>query len=78
MELRGQLSVDSIDQYVVQFFGRLFDDRTNGALIRVNTHLPEHEGSFCIARSQLLSFATSADDLLDTHWPEEVPNVASV
>ena len=77
MELKRRLPVGGIDQYLDQFLGRLFDKRANGALIKVSTRLHEHGGSLLITRSQLLSFATSVDDLLETHWPEEIPNAAS-
>ncbi len=77
MELKRRLLVDGIDQNLDRFLGRLFDDRADGALIKVSTRQHKHEGSLFITRSQLLSFATSVDDLLETHWPEEIPNAAS-
>ena len=77
MELKRRLLVDGIDQYLDRFLGRLFDDRADGSSFRASTRLHEHGGSLFIARSQLLSFATSVDDLVETHWPEEIPNAAS-
>ena len=76
MELKRRLLVGGIDQNLDRFLGRLFDDRADGALIRLITRLHEREGSLFIARSQLLSFATSVDNLLEAHWPEEIPNAA--
>ena len=77
MELKRRLLVGGIDQNLDPFPGRLFDDQADRALFRVSTRLHEHEGSLFIARNQLLSFATSVDDSLETHWPEEIPNAAS-
>ena len=77
MELKRRLLVGGVDQNLDRFLGRLFDDRADGALFRVGTRLHEHEASRFLARSQLLSFATLVDDLLETHWPEEIPNAAS-
>jgi hypothetical protein len=78
MELKRRLPVGGVDQNLDHFLGRLSDDQANGALTRVRTRLHEREGSLFIAQSQLLSFATSVDDLLEMQWPEEIPNAAPV
>jgi hypothetical protein len=77
MELKRRLLAGSVDQNLDRFLGRLLDDWADRGLIRASARLCEHEGSLFNARSQLLSFAASVFDLLETHWPEELPNADS-
>ena len=77
MEMKRRRLARGIVQHLGQFVGRVFDDRANSALIWARTRLYEHQGNLFSARKQLLSFATSVDDLLETHWPEVIPNAAS-
>ena len=74
MALKRRLPVGEVDQNLGRSLSRLSDDRADGVLTRGSTGLHEHQGSLFIAQSQLLSFATSVDDLLETQWPEEIPN----
>ena len=77
MELKRRLLVGGVDQNLDPFPGRLFGGRADAALLGVSARLHERQGSLFIARSQLLSLAMSVDDLLEAHWPEEIPNAAS-
>lgn len=54
-----------------RFLGRILRGRSDGALVRVTTHL--RPGDEFGARSRLADLAASVDRLLDLHWPSETP-----
>jgi hypothetical protein len=58
-----------------RFTRRLFDDRADGAPIRLTPRITE--ASLSIAWRQLLSLETALDGILYTHWSEEIPNAGS-
>lgn len=58
-----------LDQNIDRLLGRLFDDRADGALVRVSTPLMGYDE--VNARSRLLYFASAVDPLLGQHWPRE-------
>jgi EpsI family protein len=60
-----------LDQNIDRLLGRLLDGRADGALIRVST--PIEAGDAHLARSRLLSFASTLDALLAERWPTETP-----
>jgi EpsI family protein len=60
-----------LDQNVDRLMGRLFDNRADGALVRVST--PMLDGDTVGARGRLLSFSSLLDPLLGEHWPTETP-----
>jgi EpsI family protein len=59
------------DQNVDRLVGRLFDNRADGALVRVST--PVLEGDLVAARGRVLSFSSLLDPILGEHWPTEIP-----
>jgi len=58
------------DQILDRLVGRLLDDRSDGALVRVSTPIRTDAAE---ARSRLVSFAAQLDPLLQEHWPREAP-----
>jgi hypothetical protein len=63
--------LDGRDQAWDRFLGRLRDDRSDGALVRLSTPL---EGDDPVTvRSRLVGFGVQLDALLDAHWPTERP-----
>ena len=72
--MKRRLPVGGMGRHIDRFLGRLSDDRADGALTRISFRRHEHEGSLFVAQSQLLSFASSVDDLLETQQPEEIPD----
>lgn len=61
--------LDAFDQLRDRLVGRLRDDRSDGALVRVSTSLATQD--LIAARGQLMAFGVRLDQLLDEHWPEE-------
>jgi EpsI family protein len=59
------------DASIDKLLGRLVDGRADGALVRVSTPLPAHDGE--AARTRLRRFAAAVDAELDAHWPMERP-----
>ena len=57
------------DQLVDHLVGRLLHGRADGSLVRVSTRIEDGERDS--ARTRLLAFDTSFDDLLAAHWPRE-------
>lgn len=60
-----------LDQNIDRLMGRLFENRADGALVRVSTPIPD--GNTVAARGRLLSFSSLLDPLLGANWPTEVP-----
>jgi EpsI family protein len=59
------------DQLWDRFVGRLRNDRSDGALVRLSS--PLGDSDLVEVRSRLMGFANRIDPLLDTHWPIERP-----
>jgi EpsI family protein len=64
--------LDSADQVLDRFVGRLRHDRSDGALVRLSTPLQAGD-DVVVARSRLTGFGEQLDLLLDQHWPVETP-----
>ncbi len=59
------------DQVRDRLVGRIRDQRSEGALVRLSTPLPAD--GLTGARGRLMAFGVQLDRLLDEHWPEEHP-----
>jgi EpsI family protein len=57
------------DHGLDRLLGRLVDGRSDGALVRLSTPLPE--GDEAVARTRLAAFARALVPLLVDHWPDE-------
>jgi EpsI family protein len=60
---------DGFDQLLDHLVGRVLHGRADGSLVRIST--PIEGGDRDSARSRLLAFDVSFNDLLGTHWPRE-------
>lgn len=61
------------DHLLDRLVGRLIDDRSDGALVRVATSITD--GDEVGARGRLVAFSSALDPLIGDHWPVEAPRV---
>jgi hypothetical protein len=59
------------DQARDRLFGRLFEGRADGSLVRIS--IPVEPGDEPNARTVLLQFASALDAQLGGYWPVETP-----